>query len=103
MILVVLCPLISFFILFFVGRILSRVTGILIALLLMACDVVLSLLVFIEIVVNLGPTTIVLGSFISAWDVNINLSLLFDSLTVSMLIVVILISFLVHIFSVNYM
>jgi len=66
MILVVLCPLISFFILFFVGRILSRVTGILIALLLMACDVVLSLLVFIEIVVNLGPTTIVLGSFISA-------------------------------------
>lgn len=103
MILVVLCPLISFIILFFVGRIISRVTGILLCLILMACDVYLSLLTFIEVIINLGPSIISLGSFISVGDVNISLSLLFDSLTVSMLIVVVLISFLVHLFSVNYM
>lgn len=63
----------------------------------------LSLLCFVEVGFNNIPVTINLFRWIDSEWFNINWGFLFDSLTVSMLIPVLIISSLVHIYSISYM
>jgi NADH-ubiquinone oxidoreductase chain 5 len=63
----------------------------------------LVMLVFIEVGLNSIPVNINLFKWISSESVNVNWAFNFDSLTVSMLIPVLIISSLVHIYSIGYM
>lgn len=62
-----------------------------------------SCFIFYEIVLSNTYCIISLGSWISVGDLNIDWSFLFDSLTSLMFIVVTFISFMVHLFSLDYM
>jgi hypothetical protein len=63
----------------------------------------LSIFVFIEVGFNNIPVTITMFRWIDLEFLNILWSFNFDSLTVSMLIPVLIVSFLVHIYSISYM
>lgn len=103
MLLILFFPFMSFFILFFFGRFLNRVISVYIALSLMLLSFVTVLIYFYEIVLKLSSIYILCGSWVNFDEVLISWNFLFDSLTMSLLLVVIFISFLVHIFSVDYM
>lgn len=64
---------------------------------------ILALLVFFEVGFNNIPVTIHLFTWIDSEWFNINIGFEFDSLTVSMLIPVLIISSLVHLYSISYM
>ena len=64
---------------------------------------VLSVLCFIEMGFNKTPVTIHLFKWIDAENLNIYWGFNFDSLTVSMLIPVLIVSSLVHVYSIGYM
>nr|NP_943710.1 NADH dehydrogenase subunit 5 [Talaromyces marneffei]Q6V9D9.1 RecName: Full=NADH-ubiquinone oxidoreductase chain 5 [Talaromyces marneffei]AAQ54911.1 NADH dehydrogenase subunit 5 [Talaromyces marneffei]AFD95993.1 NADH dehydrogenase subunit 5 [Talaromyces marneffei]AND96968.1 NADH dehydrogenase subunit 5 [Talaromyces marneffei]AND96984.1 NADH dehydrogenase subunit 5 [Talaromyces marneffei]AND97001.1 NADH dehydrogenase subunit 5 [Talaromyces marneffei] len=63
----------------------------------------LALLAFIEVGINNIPVTIDVARWIDAEALNVMWSFKFDSLTVSMLIPVLIVSSLVHIYSISYM
>jgi NADH-ubiquinone oxidoreductase chain 5 len=63
----------------------------------------LSIIVFIEVGLNNVPVTINLFRWVDAETLNISWGFNFDSLTVSMLIPVLIVSSLVHIYSIGYM
>ena len=63
----------------------------------------LSLVAFYEVILCNSPVTIELFSWINLEHLNISWSFYFDELTVSMLIPVLIVSLLVHIYSVGYM
>jgi len=56
-----------------------------------------------EILFHIGSVDINCGAWINVDDVILNVVFLFDELTIVMLFVVLLVSFLVHVFSVDYM
>ena len=64
---------------------------------------VLSLVAFYEVGLCNSPVSINLGSWIDSSSLLVNWSFLFDGLTVSILLAVVIVSALVHLFSVNYM
>ena len=64
---------------------------------------VLSILAFIEVGLNNTPVTIHLFRWIDAESLNVSWAFNFDSLTVSMLIPVLIVSSLVHVYSIGYM
>jgi NADH-ubiquinone oxidoreductase chain 5 len=64
---------------------------------------ILSAIAFIEVGLNNTPVSINLFTWINSEWVNILFSFQFDSLTTAMLIPVLIISFLVHIYSIGYM
>jgi NADH-ubiquinone oxidoreductase chain 5 len=64
---------------------------------------VLAILAFLEVGFSNIPVTIYLFRWIDSESLNINWAFTFDSLTVSMLIPVLIISSLVHIYSIGYM
>ena len=64
---------------------------------------ILSILAFIEVGLNNIPVTIHLFRWIDAESINVSWAFNFDSLTVSMLIPVLIVSSLVHIYSIGYM
>ena len=64
---------------------------------------ILALLAFIEVGLNKSPVKIHLFRWIDAEYLNVSWAFNFDSLTVSMLIPVLMISSLVHIYSIGYM
>ena len=64
---------------------------------------ILSILAFIEVGLNNIPVTIHLFRWIDAESLNVSWAFNFDSLTVSMLIPVLIVSSLVHIYSIGYM
>ena len=64
---------------------------------------ILSVLAFIETGINNIPVSIELFKWIDSESLNISWSFNFDSLTVSMLIPVLIVSSLVHIYSIGYM
>lgn len=64
---------------------------------------ILSLLSFIEIGLNNSPASVKLFSWIDSESLNVLWAFNFDSLTVSMLLPVLIISSLVHVYSVGYM
>lgn len=63
----------------------------------------LSLFIFYEIIICGSNTIIKLGEWIYCGSLFIDWGFLFDSLTATMLVVVITVSFLVHVYSVEYM
>jgi NADH:ubiquinone oxidoreductase subunit 4 (subunit M) len=63
----------------------------------------LSLVAFYEVILCNSPVTIELFSWIRLEHLNISWSFYFDELTVSMLIPVLIVSLLVHVYSVGYM
>ena len=64
---------------------------------------ILSILAFIEVGLNNTPVTIHLFRWIDAESLNVSWAFNFDSLTVSMLIPVLIVSSLVHVYSIGYM
>ena len=64
---------------------------------------ILALIAFIEVGFNSIPVTIDLFRWVDAESLNISWGLNFDSLTVSMLIPVLIVSSLVHVYSIGYM
>ena len=64
---------------------------------------ILSMLAFFEVGVNNTPVGVELFRWVDSESLNVLWSFNFDSLTVSMLIPVLIVSFLVHIYSVGYM
>ena len=64
---------------------------------------ILALLAFVEVGINNIPVTINIARWIDAEALNVLWSFKFDSLTVSMLIPVLIVSSLVHIYSISYM
>ena len=63
----------------------------------------LAILAFIEVGINNIPVTIDVARWIDAEALNVMWSFKFDSLTVSMLLPVLIVSSLVHIYSISYM
>ena len=64
---------------------------------------ILSILTFIEVGINNIPVSVQLFKWIDSESLNISWSFNFDSLTVSMLIPVLIVSSLVHVYSIGYM
>ena len=64
---------------------------------------ILAMFAFIEVGLNSTPVTIYLFSWIDAETLNVTWGFNFDSLTVSMLIPVLIVSSLVHVYSIGYM
>lgn len=64
---------------------------------------ILSFIAFYEVVICNSPISIELFSWIKSEHLNITWSFYFDELTVSMLIPVLIVSVLVHLYSVGYM
>jgi NADH:ubiquinone oxidoreductase subunit 5 (subunit L)/multisubunit Na+/H+ antiporter MnhA subunit len=63
----------------------------------------LSTIAFYEVVYNFSTVYIDLGYWINLTHLQIGWSFIFDSITVSMLFIITLISFLVHLYSIYYM
>ena len=64
---------------------------------------ILAIIAFIEVGLNRTPVTIHLFRWIDAESLNVSWGFNFDSLTVSMLIPVLIVSSLVHVYSIGYM
>lgn len=93
----------SFFIAFFLGRFFSRKHIGFFTSFCVFMSLLLSLFAFYEVGLNASPCTLNLFSWIHLDLLDLNFNFLFDSLTVGMLVVVTFISFLVHIYSIEYM
>jgi NADH-ubiquinone oxidoreductase chain 5 len=93
----------SFFVAFFLGRFFSRKYIGFFTSLCVFCSLLVSLFTFYEVGLNGSTCIIDLFSWIHLDLLDLNFNFLFDSLTVSMLVVVTFISFLVHIYSIEYM
>jgi NADH-ubiquinone oxidoreductase chain 5 len=63
----------------------------------------LSFIAFYEVVICNSPTSVELFSWISSEHLTVTWSFYFDELTVSMLIPVLIVSVLVHLYSIGYM
>lgn len=96
-------PLISFLILSIVGRFLGTKNSIIIALLCLFCTFIVSVFTFYEVALNGYICTLKLSSWFTSGLLKIEWGFLFDVLTVLMLCVVSLVSFLVHTYSIAYM
>jgi NADH-ubiquinone oxidoreductase chain 5 len=96
-------PLISSFISGFFGRYIGRKGSVILTCVLMGITFCLSLILFYEVAICKSSVNIKLFPWIISDSLFIEWGFLFDTLTVSMLIVVITVSFLVHIYSSSYM
>ena len=86
----------------FGGKILGTKGSCLLSTSLLFSSLLLSLLAFYEVFLNGGKCTFVLMPWINADLFNVNWGFLFDSLTVTILVVITFISFLVHLYSIEY-
>lgn len=93
----------SFFVSFFFGRFFNRKLVGLFSSINVFFSLIISVLSFIEVGLNHSPCVIDLFSWIRVDLLDLHFNFLFDSLTVSMLVVVNTISFLVHVYSIEYM
>jgi len=93
----------SFFIAFFFGRLFSRLYIGWFSSICVFFSLCISLFTFYEVGLNASVSTITLFSWIKLDLLDLRFNFLFDSLTVSMLVVVTFISFLVHLYSIEYM
>lgn len=96
-------PFFSFFISFFFGRFLGRVGVSILSSFCVGISCSFAAFIFFEVVVAGGFCSVKLSPWISSGVLNAEWGLLFDSLTAVLLIVVLFISFLVHLYSVEYM
>lgn len=101
--LIIFLPLINFLTLFLFGHWIGRLGGIRITLNLMSVGFFCSLLIFYEIGINGSTCYLTTGIWFNFQNLVLSWGFLFDTLTGIMLIVVFFISFLVHIYSIEYM
>jgi NADH-ubiquinone oxidoreductase chain 5 len=94
---------IPFFISFFFGRFFNRKIVGLFNSFCIFLSLLLSLFIFYEVGLNVSICTFSLFSWIGLELLVLDFNFIFDSLTASMLVVVTFISFLVHIYSIEYM
>jgi len=102
LILIIFLPLLGFF----SGSLLGRLLGFGVCLTTTSSvffSLLLSLILFYDVLINEVVYKVILGSWIFSDSLNIQWSFCFDSLTSVMLVVVTFISTLVHLFSVEYM
>jgi proton-translocating NADH-quinone oxidoreductase chain L len=102
-ILVLFLPFISFFILITMGNFIGKYGSVYIALSCLCLSLFFSILIFYEVGFLGYVCTIKLNQWMSSGILKIDWGLFYDSLTVTMLIVVLFISFLVHLYSISYM
>ena len=100
---IIALPLLGSIISGFFGRKIGAVGSQLITCILVVITTVLSILAFIEVGLNNIPVSIQAFKWIDSESLDILWSFNFDSLTVSMLIPVLIVSSLVHIYSIGYM
>ena len=96
-------PLFTAFITFFFGRFLGKYLTFQIHLVSLLISLVIVIFSFYEVVLNGLNCEIIFFKWFNIFSYNINIGFLFDSLSVTVSLIVIFISFLVHIFSVDYM
>ena len=87
----------------FLGRKIGVTGAHIITCTLLVMSALLSIVAFYEVGLSGSPVSIYLASWIDSESMLVNWGFLFDSLTVSMLLPVLVVSSLVHIFSVDYM
>ena len=100
---IIILPLLGSIISGFFGRKVGVTGSQLITCTLLIVTTILSLLAFIEVGMSSTPVSIQAFKWIDSESLNILWSFNFDSLTVSMLIPVLIVSCLVHIYSIGYM
>jgi NADH-ubiquinone oxidoreductase chain 5 len=69
----------------------------------MACSALLSIVAFYEVALSNSPVSMQLSSWIDAGLLAVDWTFMFDSLTVSMLLPVTVVSTMVHVYSCSYM
>jgi NADH-ubiquinone oxidoreductase chain 5 len=87
----------------FFGKFLGSLGSIRITVFTVFCSFIISLIIFYEVALLKSTVFLELFFWIDSEVLNIKWSFMFDSLTVSMCVVVIFISFLVHLYSIEYM
>ena len=100
---IIVLPLLASIVSGFFGRKIGINGSHLIACTSLVLTTILSVIAFIEVGINNIPVYIVNFKWIDSESLNISWSFSFDSLTVSMLIPVLIVSSLVHIYSIGYM
>lgn len=101
--LIIYFPLLSFLTISLFGRFVGRAGSAVVALLIMFLTLIISWFSFFEIVFSKTIIRIKLFTWINLEILNVNWGFLFDSVTALMLIVVVTISFFVHVYSISYM
>jgi NADH-ubiquinone oxidoreductase chain 5 len=101
--LIILLPLISSFISGFLGRYIGRTGAVFVTCSLIGFTFLITWFLFYEIALCHSNCNIKLFPWIISHNLYVEWGFLFDTLTVSMLIVVITVSFLVHVYSMSYM
>ena len=99
---ILILPLISGLLSGFLGRKLGKLGVYWISCTSIIITVILVLLAFYEVGLNQSPVSIKLFSWIDSELLEVSWSLIFDSLTVSILLPVAIVSTLVHIYSIGY-
>ncbi len=100
---VVFLPLLAAIIAGFFGRRIGDKAAQLITSAAVGLSVVLSVLIFAEVIGGNHPVTVRLFTWFASGDTDVTWALRFDQLTAVMLIVVNTVSFLVHVYSIGYM
>jgi NADH-ubiquinone oxidoreductase chain 5 len=100
---IILLPLLASIVSGFFGRKIGVTGSQLISCISIVTITILSIIAFLEVGMNNIPVSIKLFTWIDSESINIGWNFNFDSLTVSMLIPVLIVSSLVHIYSIGYM
>lgn len=101
--LVIFFPLIGFLLSSLFGRFLGRIGSVIITTSCLFFSVCVSFFIFYEVCLSNSVCIIKVADWFSVGVLNVSWGFLFDSLTSMMLIIVTLISFLVHMYSISYM
>jgi NADH-ubiquinone oxidoreductase chain 5 len=101
--LVIILPFLNFLITNLFGRYIGRIGATFFTFLFMGSSTIFSLIIFFEVFYSQSPVSLLLFKWILINNFDIDFNLLFDSLTVLMLVVINSISFSVHIYSFSYM
>jgi len=102
-ILILILPLLSFIQASIFGFILGRIIVSYLSIILLGLSFFLSCFIFFEVGINNVITILPLYEWLSIDLINIKFTLYFDSLTSIMLLIITFISFLVHVYSIEYM
>jgi len=101
--LTLICPLIGFLISFFLGKIIGKTGASIITTTFIYITMILSIYIFYQTVTLKEIYYVDLCDWISSYYINIRWALQFDLLTATMLLVVNIVSFCTHLYSVEYM
>ena len=100
---IVVLPFLGSFFSGFRGRYVGIKGSILISTTCIGLSIIIALTAFYEIGLSRSPVIINIGNWIDSEILKINFNFLFDDLTVSILLAVLVVSTLVHIYSMSYM